>query len=114
AAVEGTVAKLAYRAGKFFNASLDKASEFNERQAIVLRLADGHDLVVVQIAGLVARRIRCDLRQNQAVRTGERFGLIRFGSRVDVYLPDGLAPLVVPGQTAIAGETVIADLAATD
>ena len=112
--IESTVAKLAYRAGKFFNASLDKASEFNERQAIVLRLADSRDLVVVQIAGLVARRIRCDLRQTQAVRTGERFGLIRFGSRVDVYLPEGVAPLVVPGQTAIAGETVIADLAATE
>jgi phosphatidylserine decarboxylase len=112
--VDGTVVNLAYRPGKFFNASLDKASEFNERQAVALRLADGRDLVVVQIAGLVARRIRCDLRQNQAVRTGERFGLIRFGSRVDVYLPDGVAPLVVPGQITIAGETVIADLAATE
>jgi phosphatidylserine decarboxylase len=112
--VDGTVVNLAYRPGKFFNASLDKASEFNERQAVALRLADGRDLVVVQIAGLVARRIRCDLRQNQAVRTGERFGLIRFGSRVDVYLPDGVAPLVIPGQTTIAGETVIADLAATE
>jgi phosphatidylserine decarboxylase len=112
--VDGTVANLAYRPGKFFNASLDKASEFNERQAISLRIADGRALVVVQIAGLVARRIRCDLRQTQAVRTGERFGLIRFGSRVDVYLPDGVAPLVVPGQITIAGETVIADLAATE
>lgn len=112
--VDGTVVNLAYRPGKFFNASLDKASEFNERQAVALRLADGRDLVVVQIAGLVARRIRCDLRQSQAVRTGERFGLIRFGSRVDVYLPEGVAPLVVPGQTTIAGETVIADLAATE
>jgi phosphatidylserine decarboxylase len=112
--VDGTVANLAYRPGKFFNASLDKASEFNERQAVALRLADGRDLVVVQIAGLVARRIRCDLRQNQAVRAGERFGLIRFGSRVDVYLPDGVAPLVIVGQTTIAGETVIADLAATE
>jgi len=112
--VDGTVANLAYRPGKFFNASLDKASEFNERQAISLRLADGRNLPVVQIAGLVARRIRCDLRQGQAVRTGERFGLIRFGSRVDVYLPDGVAPLVVPGQTTIAGETVIADLATAE
>jgi phosphatidylserine decarboxylase len=112
--VEGTVANLAYRAGKFFNASLDKASEFNERQAIALRLADGRALAVVQIAGLVARRIRCDLKSSQAVRTGERFGLIRFGSRVDVYLPDGVAPLVALGQTTIAGETVIADLAAAE
>ncbi len=111
---DGTVANLAYRPGKFFNASLDKASEFNERQTIALRLADGRDLVVVQIAGLVARRIRCDLRQGQVVRTGERLGLIRFGSRVDVYLPDGVPSLVVPGQITIAGETVIADLAATE
>ena len=112
--VAGTVANLAYRPGKFFNASLDKASEFNERQAIRLALAEGRELAVVQIAGLVARRIRCDLRQGQAVRTGERFGLIRFGSRVDVYLPDGVSPLVVEGQTTIAGETVIADLAASE
>ena len=110
----GTVDSLAYRPGKFFNASLDKASEFNERQAIRLALAEGRELAVVQIAGLVARRIRCDLRQGQAVRTGERFGLIRFGSRVDVYLPDGVSPLVVEGQTTIAGETVIADLAASE
>lgn len=110
----GTVADLAYRPGKFFNASLDKASEFNERQAIRLGLGDGRELAVVQIAGLVARRIRCDLRQGQAVRTGERFGLIRFGSRVDVYLPDGVSPLVVEGQTTIAGETVIADLTASE
>ena len=112
--VSGTVAKLAYRPGKFFNASLDKASEFNERQAIRLRLEDGRDLAVVQIAGLVARRIRCDLQQGQAVRTGERFGLIRFGSRLDVYLPEGVSPLVAVGQTTIAGETVIADLSATE
>lgn len=109
-----TVTKLAYRAGKFFNASLDKASEFNERQAIRLALRDGRNLVVVQIAGLVARRIRCDLREGQAVRSGERLGLIRFGSRVDVYLPDGVSPLVVVGQTTIAGETVVADLAASE
>jgi phosphatidylserine decarboxylase len=112
--ISGTVAHLAYRPGKFFNASLDKASEFNERQAIRLRLDDGRDLAVVQIAGLVARRIRCNLKQGQAVRTGERFGLIRFGSRLDVYLPEGVSPLVAAGQTTIAGETVIADLAAAE
>jgi len=112
--VAGSVANLAYRPGKFFNASLDKASEFNERQAVALRLVDGRALAVVQIAGLVARRIRCDLKASQTVRTGERFGLIRFGSRVDVYLPDGVAPLVALGQTTIAGETVIADLAAAE
>jgi phosphatidylserine decarboxylase len=110
----GTAVNLAYRPGKFFNASLDKASAFNERQAIRLRLEDGRDLAVVQIAGLVARRIRCDLRQGQAVRTGERFGLIRFGSRLDVYLPEGVSPLIAVGQTAIAGETVIADLASAE
>ena len=74
-------------------------------------MPDGRELVVVQIAGLVARRIRCDVKQGGTLRAGERFGLIRFGSRVDVYLPDGVAPLVVVGQRAVAGETVIADLA---
>jgi len=108
--VDGTVAALHYRPGAFFNASLDKASEENERQAILLRAADGREFVVVQIAGLVARRILCGLASGQGVRAGERFGLIRFGSRVDVYLPDGVAPLVAPGQRTIAGETVIADL----
>ena len=108
--VDGTVAELAYRRGKFVNASLDKASEDNERQAVRLRLADGRDIAFVQIAGLVARRIRCDLAVGQTVRAGERFGLIRFGSRLDLYLPEGVSPLVAVGQTAVAGETVIADL----
>jgi phosphatidylserine decarboxylase len=111
---DGTVTALAYRQGKFFNASLDKASEHNERQTIALRLPDGRDLGIVQIAGLVARRIRCDLTAGQAVRAGERFGLIRFGSRLDVYLPEGAQPLVVPDQTAVAGETIIADLASPE
>jgi len=92
------------------NAPLDKASEHNERQSVRLRLADGRDLAFVQIAGLVARRILCRLEEGQAVNAGERFGMIRFGSRVDVYLPEGVAPLVSLGQTAVAGETVIADL----
>jgi phosphatidylserine decarboxylase len=107
--VDGTVTALHYRPGSFVNASLDKASEDNERQSVLLRSSAGHDVVVVQIAGLVARRIRCDLAAGQAVRAGERFGIIRFGSRVDVYLPDGASPLVAPGQRAVAGETVIAD-----
>ena len=107
---DGTVAALAYRKGKFLNAAHDKASEDNERQAVRLTTADGRDIAVVQIAGLVARRIRCALREGQAVRAGERFGLIRFGSRADVYLPDGVAPLVAPGQRMVGGETVIADL----
>jgi len=107
---DGTVTAAAYRPGKFVNASLDKASEFNERQSLRIGLADGRDLACVQIAGLVARRIRCDVGEGAPVRAGQRFGLIRFGSRLDVYLPDDVAPLVAVGQRAIAGETVIADL----
>ena len=110
----GTVTGLAYRPGAFFNAALDKASELNERQSLRLRLADGRELVVVQIAGLVARRIRCEVAAGQALQLGERIGLIRFGSRVDVYLPDGVAPLVAVGQRAVAGETVIADLQSSE
>jgi phosphatidylserine decarboxylase len=108
--VDGTVVKLAYRPGKFFNASLDKASEDNERQAVRLQARDGRDIACVQIAGLVARRILCELRPDQEIRAGERIGMIRFGSRVDLYLPKGVTPLAVPGQTAVAGETVFADL----
>ena len=108
--IDGTIAATHYRPGKFFNASLDKASEFNERQSLRLTTNEGHDIAFVQIAGLIARRIRCDVSANQSVKTGERFGLIRFGSRVDVYLPDGFEPLVVLGQRTLAGETVIADL----
>jgi phosphatidylserine decarboxylase len=108
--VDAEVAGIAYRPGKFFNASLDKASEENERNALRLRISDGRELVVVQIAGLVARRIRSDTKQGGTLQAGERFGLIRFGSRVDVYLPDGVAPLAIVGQRAVAGETVIADL----
>lgn len=108
--VDGRVLNLAYRPGKFVNASLDKASEFNERMAIRMAAADGREIAFVQIAGLVARRIKCDLWENQGVRAGERFGMIRFGSRLDVYLPDGVEPLVVCGQRAVAAETVIADM----
>jgi phosphatidylserine decarboxylase len=108
---DGVVTRLAYRAGKFFNAALEKASELNERQSVRMTTPDGRELAFVQIAGLVARRIRCDLKEGQPVRAGERFGLIRFGSRLDVYLPQGAAPLVAVGQRMVAGETVIADLA---
>ncbi|MDF0603486.1 phosphatidylserine decarboxylase [Psychromarinibacter sp. C21-152] len=114
APVGGTVRAVAYRPGKFFNASLDKASEENERNALAIEMADGRRLAVVQIAGLVARRILCFVADGDSLRTGARFGLIRFGSRLDVYLPEGVAPLVAVGQTTIAGETVIADLAATE
>jgi phosphatidylserine decarboxylase len=107
--VDGVVSRLAYRRGAFLNASLDKASELNERNALAVRLADGREVAVVQIAGLIARRILCDVQVGQPVRAGDRFGLIRFGSRTDLYLPDGVKPLVVAGQTMIGGETVIAE-----
>ncbi len=108
APADGAVTALRYRPGKFFNASLDKASEHNERQAVRMTTAEGKDIAVVQIAGLVARRILCTLAEGQYVRAGERIGMIRFGSRVDVYLDDGMIPLAVAGQRAVAGETVIA------
>jgi phosphatidylserine decarboxylase len=110
----GTVQDLSYRTGGFINASFDKASEHNERMTILLRLFGGADLVVVQIAGLVARRIFCALKVGQVVSRGERFGLIRFGSRLDVYLPDGARVLAQPGQRVRAGETVLAVLRAED
>ena len=105
---DGVVTALAYRPGRFLNASLDKASEHNERQSVRMTTADGKDLAVVQIAGLVARRILCWVGDGQQVGAGERFGMIRFGSRVDVYLDDGMIPLAVAGQKAIGGETVLA------
>ncbi len=105
---DGIVTALCYRPGKFLNASLDKASEHNERQSVRMTTADGKDIALVQIAGLVARRILCTLAEGQHVRAGERFGMIRFGSRVDVYLGDGMIALAVAGQRAVAGETVIA------
>jgi len=108
--VDGVVTRAAYRHGKYFNASLDKASTDNERNALAVRLPDGRDVAVVQIAGLIARRIVCDVHEGSLVRMGERFGIIRFGSRTDLYLPDGVEPLVAVGQTMIGGETVIADL----
>ncbi len=108
--IDGRVVKIAYKPGKFVNAALDKASEDNERMAVRLEMADGREVAFVQIAGLVARRIKCDLSEGQEVTAGQRFGLIRFGSRVDVYLPDGVSPLVACGQRMIAGETVLADL----
>jgi phosphatidylserine decarboxylase len=110
--VSGNVVALSYRPGKFFNASFDKASIHNERMSIRVRpegaADDTRDLAVVQIAGLVARRIVCDLAQGQGVRAGARFGIIRFGSRVDVYLPPGTEILVAAGLKTVAGETVLA------
>jgi len=112
--VAATVVKEEYIPGKFFNATFDKASSDNERQAIHFRTDDGKDIGVVQIAGLVARRIRCDIRAGQKLVTGQRFGMIRFGSRLDVYLPPGVVPLACVGQHAIAGETILADLTTTE
>jgi phosphatidylserine decarboxylase len=108
--VDGTITALAYRPGKFVNAAFDKASEDNERMALKVTTYDGVDVGFVQIAGLVARRIVCTVKLDEPVRAGQVFGLIRFGSRLDIYLPEGVAPLVVPYQTTVAGETVIADL----
>ena len=109
---DGTVTRISYRHGRFFNASLDKASDENERNAIAIRLPDGREIAVVQIAGLIARRILCDVREGDAVHAGARFGMIRFGSRTDLYLPEGVRPLVAEGQTMVGGETVVAELRA--
>jgi len=107
--VAGRIERIAYKAGKFINADLDKASEDNERNSFVISTGNAR-VAVVQIAGLLARRIVTFQRQGATVAAGERIGMIRFGSRVDVYLPEGVQPLVAEGQTAVAGETVIADL----
>jgi phosphatidylserine decarboxylase len=107
----GKIEKIVYKAGTFINADLDKASENNERNSFVIS-AGSTRIAVVQIAGLIARRIVTFARQGASVRAGERIGMIRFGSRVDVYLPDGVKPLVAEGQTAVAGETIIADVRA--
>jgi phosphatidylserine decarboxylase len=108
---DGSITRIAYRHGNFMNASLDKASEANERNAIALRLPDGREIAIVQIAGLIARRIVCDLREGDSVHAGQRLGIIRFGSRADLYLPEGVRPMVAVGQTMVGGETVIAELA---
>ena len=108
APMRGTIRRIAYRAGKFVNAELDKASHENERNGLVIETAHG-EIGVVQIAGLVARRIVCWSAEGDTLQPGERFGLIRFGSRLDVFLPEGAQPRVSLGQTAIAGETVLAE-----
>jgi phosphatidylserine decarboxylase len=109
--VSGRIERIVYRAGKFLNADLDKASDDNERNALVL-VTSGGRVAVVQIAGLIARRIVCTVREGESIVVGDRFGMIRFGSRLDIYLPEGGQPLVSEGQTAIAGETAIAHLRA--
>jgi phosphatidylserine decarboxylase len=107
--VAGRIERIAYKPGAFINAQLDKASEDNERNSFLIATG-GARIAVTQIAGLIARRIVCFTREGAGIAAGERIGMIRFGSRVDVYLPEGARPLVAEGQTAIAGETVIADL----
>ena len=108
--IEGEVIKTAYKPGKFLNASLDKSSEDNERQSLNLQNQDGVNIAVVQIAGLIARRIICWTREGRQLRAGEKFGMIRFGSRVDIYLPIKTRILAIPGQRTIGGETPIAQL----
>src|SRR5215475_7396849 len=111
--VTGKIEKIVYHPGKFLNADLDKASVDNERNCLVIATS-GVRIAVVQIAGLIARRIVCFARTGQSLGAGERFGMIRFGSRLDVYLPEDASPLVATGQTSIAGETVLADLRARE
>ena len=107
---DGRIGKLVYVPGQFLNASLDKASEENERQMVRIDLDSGAFIGAVQIAGLIARRIICYLEEDQIVLAGERFGLIRFGSRVDIYLPHGAVSHAVIGQKCVSGETILADL----
>ncbi|MBO0872049.1 MAG: phosphatidylserine decarboxylase [Pseudonocardia sp.] len=109
---DGRVERVVYRPGKFLSADLDKASDDNERSSMLLRTTDGHRIGVVQIAGLLARRIVCQVGEGAEVAAGETYGLIRFGSRVDTYLPAGSPVLVAPGQRVIGGETVLAELPA--
>lgn len=108
--VGGEVIAVEHRPGTFHSADLAAASEDNERNSVLIRTAEGHDVVVVQIAGLIARRIICDLHPGDRVNIGDTYGLIRFGSRLDTYLPAGSEILVEPGQRALAGETVLARL----
>ncbi len=108
--IRGTIKRVAYIAGKFLNADLDKASDENERQHILVERSDGVRIGFTQIAGLVARRIVTFVKEGDIVGTGQRVGLIRFGSRVDIYLPKGTASRVIKGQRCVAGETIIAEL----
>jgi len=110
APVAGTIKCSTYRPGKFFDASLDKASEHNERHGLLFQTPDGTEIGCVQIAGLIARRILCEVAEGQEVNPGERIGMIRFGSRVDIFVPAKSRILVIEGQRAVAGETVTADL----
>jgi len=111
--IGGKVIQSIYHAGQFLNAALDKASDHNERQSLVIQLPNKARVAVVQIAGLIARRILCDVKEEDTVQTGAVFGMIRFGSRTDIYLPENVTPLIIEGQRMVGGETVIADLTQT-
>jgi phosphatidylserine decarboxylase len=114
APVGGRVAAMRYTKGRFVNANLDKASDDNERLALRIAAPEGPDVAFVLVAGLIARRIVCDLYEGQEVATGQRVGIIRFGSRVDIYCPSPYVPMVVAGQRMIGGETVLADRRAAE
>lgn len=107
--IAGVVEKIIYTPGKFFNVTLDKANQYNERQSTFVKNEDGMSLVFVQIAGLIARRIRCDIKEGDVLERGQRVGIIRFGSRVDIYLPLDVSVLVEEGQITVAGETILAN-----
>jgi len=104
---EGKITKIVYHPGKFFNASLDKASTDNERNHVVMEITNKKTLIFTQIAGLIARRIVCDLKEGQEVKTGQRYGVIKFSSRMDIFLPVGEVPKVNVGQRVISGETIL-------
>jgi phosphatidylserine decarboxylase len=108
--VGGKVTKVSYKAGKFLSANVDEASSENERNSVVVKTADGTEVIFVQVAGLVARRIVSDIREGQEVKIGDRYGIIRFGSRADIYLPEDVSVKSLVGQTMVGGETIIAKL----
>ncbi len=110
APIAGTITKVNYKSGKFFSANLEEASAENERNSAVVKTKDGKQIVFVQVAGLVARRIVSDLKEGQEVQAGDRYGIIRFGSRADIYLPKTAQVKVLVGQTMVGGETVIGEL----
>jgi phosphatidylserine decarboxylase len=108
--ISGEVVAVVHRPGLYKSAELAAASQDNERNSVLIRTPDGHEVVAVQIAGLVARRIVCDIRPGEKVSIGDTYGLIRYGSRLDTYLPEGSELLVLPGQRAVGGETILAEL----
>jgi phosphatidylserine decarboxylase len=108
--ISGEVVTVVHRPGLYKSAELAAASQDNERNSVLIRSPEGHEVVAVQIAGLVARRIVCDIKPGEKVSIGATYGLIRYGSRLDTYLPEGSEVLVLPGQRAIGGETILAEL----